>query len=65
MMQEVGFSMEHSKANREADLDQPPPIDDPVLSMIGVGCGVWEHEPGDAFVDRLRSEGPLAPPATR
>jgi hypothetical protein len=57
--------MELAKANREAGVDQPHPIDDPVLSMIGVGRRLWEQEPGDRFVDRLRSEDAPAPPATR
>jgi hypothetical protein len=30
---------------------------DPVLAMLGVGRKMWEQEPGDRFVDRLRSEG--------
>jgi hypothetical protein len=25
---------------------------------------LWETEPGDSFVERLRSENPIAPPAT-
>jgi hypothetical protein len=29
---------------------------DPVLSMLGVGKQLWEREPGDRFVERLRSE---------
>ena len=35
---------------------------DPVLSMLGVGKQLWESEPGDSFVERLRSETPVAPP---
>ena len=39
---------------------------DPVLSMLGVGKQLWEHESGDDFVERLRSEeglkSPLPPP---
>jgi hypothetical protein len=31
-------------------------INDPVLLMLGVGKHVWESEPGDKFVERLRSE---------
>lgn len=35
---------------------------DPVLSMLGVGKYLWAQEPGDAFVDRLRSEDPPPSP---
>ena len=55
--------MKLAKAHREEGLDQRHAIDDPVLSMIGVGRQLWEHEPGDAFVDRLRSEDAPPPPA--
>ncbi len=34
---------------------------DPVLSMLGVGKKLWEDEPGDRFVDRLRTEDLPAP----
>ena len=34
---------------------------DPVLLMLGVGKQLWRREPGDSFVERLRSED--APPA--
>jgi hypothetical protein len=29
---------------------------DPVLSMLGVGKQLWKREPGDRFINRLRSE---------
>ncbi len=29
---------------------------DPVLAMLGVGAQLWALEPGDSFVERLRSE---------
>jgi hypothetical protein len=29
---------------------------DPVLSMLGVGKQLWKREPGDRFIERLRSE---------
>ena len=29
---------------------------DPVLLMLGVGKQLWKREPGDRFVERLRSE---------
>jgi len=31
---------------------------DPVLLMLGVGKELWEREPGDKFIERLRSEDP-------
>lgn len=36
---------------------------DPVLAMLGVGRSLWEHESGDAFVERMRSEEELAVPS--
>ncbi len=38
---------------------------DPVLLMLGVGKQLWEHEPGDRFVERLRSEDVTAAPISR
>ena len=35
---------------------------DPILLMLGVGKHLWEREPGDKFIDRLRSED-VPPPA--
>src|SRR5579863_291496 len=29
---------------------------DPVLLMLGIGKQLWRREPGDSFVERLRSE---------
>jgi hypothetical protein len=42
----------------ERNLDGKPlsRTEDPVLSMRGVGQQLWEHEAGDRFVERLRSE---------
>jgi|SRR5271157_5562328 len=42
---------------------QPHPHEasDPVLSMLGVGKKLWEGEPGDRFVERLRTEDLPAP----
>ncbi len=37
--------------------------DDPVLAMLGVGRQLWELEPGDKFVERLRSEDLPVPAA--
>lgn len=30
--------------------------DDPVLRMVGVGRQLWSQEPGDEFIERLRSD---------
>jgi len=52
----------------ERDLRGKPPgqTEDPVLSMLGVGRQLWEHEAGDRFVERLRSEdAPAAPRPTQ
>ena len=35
-------------------------MSDPVLLMLGIGKQLWKSEPGDSFVERLRSED--APP---
>ncbi len=35
---------------------QDADISDPVLSMLGVGKQLWQQEPGDRFIERLRSE---------
>jgi len=42
--------------HREPDRDQAMGANDPVLAMLGVGRHLWELEPGDNFVERLRSE---------
>ena len=33
-------------------------MDDPVLAMLGVGKEMWEPEPGDHFIERLRPDNP-------
>src|ERR1700733_13805822 len=38
---------------------------DAVLAMLGVGKELWEFEPGDSFVERLRSEDLTAPPSVQ
>lgn len=38
--------------------------EDPVLSMRGIGRQLWEQEPGDSFIERLRSEDPPPSPVT-
>ncbi len=49
--------------HREQDRDQATGANDPVLAMLGVGRQLWELEPGDKFVERLRSEDLPVPPA--
>jgi hypothetical protein len=39
---------------------QRPETSDLVLLMLGIGKQLWKREPGDSFVERLRSED--APP---
>lgn len=42
--------------SRSEDNQQRQETNDPVLSMLGVGKHLWKREPGDRFIDRLRSE---------
>jgi hypothetical protein len=49
--------------HREQDRYQDAGANDPVLAMLGVGRQLWELEPGDSFVERLRSEDLPTPPA--
>ncbi len=42
--------------HREEYCDEGTAASDPVLAMLGVGRQLWELEPGDSFVERLRSE---------
>jgi hypothetical protein len=43
--------------SRKAVQQQPKETtDDPVLLMLGVGKHLWRREPGDRFIERLRSE---------
>jgi hypothetical protein len=49
--------------HREQDQDQATGANDPVLAMLGVGRQLWDLEPGDNFVERLRSEDLPVPPA--
>jgi hypothetical protein len=39
---------------------EPDETSDPILLMLGIGKELWRREPGDSFVERLRSED--APP---
>jgi len=49
--------------HREENRDEATGTNDPVLAMLGVGRQLWELEPGDSFVERLRSEDLPALPA--
>ncbi len=49
--------------HRDQDQDQARAANDPVLAMLGVGRQLWDSEPGDEFVERLRSENLPLPPA--
>jgi hypothetical protein len=51
--------------HRDEIRDQAVGANDPVLAMLGVGRQLWETEPGDNFVERLRSEDLPVPPAIR
>ena len=51
--------------HREEDCDEATGASDPVLAMLGVGRQLWELEPGDNFVERLRSEDLPVLPAIR
>jgi hypothetical protein len=52
-----------TRANREENSVPATPANDAVLAMLGVGRHLWESEPGDSFVERLRSEDlPVPPP---
>lgn len=52
-----------TKNDRETEKIQTDEPQDPVLLMLGVGKHLWEQEPGEYFVERLRSEDPPAPPS--
>jgi hypothetical protein len=56
-----------SPVQTEEKVSQKPPsrTEDPVLAMLGVGQQLWEHEAGNQFVERLRSEDIPAPPRPR
>ncbi len=47
--------MTNLDSNSEAE-DQHQETSDPILTMLGVGSDLWQHETGDSFVERLRSE---------
>jgi len=46
-------------------MDGTETLDDPVLAMLGVGHQLSEIEPGDEFVERLRSEDLPSAPSTQ
>jgi hypothetical protein len=56
-----------TKANIKSEMKhQRHETSDPVLLMLGVGKQLWKHEPGDSFIERLRSEDlPPSPVAGR
>jgi hypothetical protein len=39
-------------------------VDEAVLLMLGIGKQLWDGEPGDAFVERLRSDDAPGDPST-
>jgi len=47
-----------SVKTQDTQRDRPATSDDPVLRMLGIGKELWEQEPGDRFVERLRAEEP-------
>lgn len=53
------------KTERNLGGNPPSRREDPVLSMLGVGQQLWEHDGGNQFVERLRSEDSSAPPGPR
>jgi len=54
--------MRSTKKGEQLQKTRPTEPSDPVLAMLGVGRELWEQEPGDRFVERLRSEDAPAPP---
>jgi|ERR1035438_6033482 hypothetical protein len=48
--------MTNPKLISDAKQQQRQETNDPVLLMLGVGKQLWEGEPGDRFIERLRSE---------
>jgi hypothetical protein len=46
-------------ARRDKKNDRRRDENDPVLLMLGVGKELWEAEPEDRFIERLRSEAPV------
>jgi len=52
-----------SQFDRDAEENGTSQMEDPVLSMLGIGRHLWEQEPGEKFVERLRSEDSPTPPS--
>lgn len=57
--------MRLSKISEQAKHSPAGSKGDPVLRMMGVGRAIWEDEPADRFVERLRAGDEAAPPAPR
>lgn len=55
-LSKISAQGKHSPAGAKAD---------PVLRMMGVGRAIWESEPADRFVERLRAGDEAGPPASR
>jgi hypothetical protein len=53
------------QAEKNAGRKPPAQLEDPVLAMLGVGQQLWEHEAGDRFIERLRSEDLSIPQVRR
>jgi hypothetical protein len=57
----MGLSIVMAKSDIKNEAEQQRvEMSDPVLLMLGIGKQLWKSEPGDSFVERLRSED--APP---
>jgi hypothetical protein len=54
--------MNSIQTQKDASRMRPAGNEDPVLAMLGVGQQLWEHEAGNQFVERLRTEDVSAPP---
>src|SRR5450432_2840504 len=61
----MGAKYKIRPVHREGYCDEGTAGSDPVLAMLGVGRQLWELEPGDSFVERLRSEDLPVLPAIR
>lgn len=58
----MGAKYKINPLHREEQSDEGRAETDPVLAMLGVGEQLWDVEPGDSFVERLRSEDlPVVP----
>jgi hypothetical protein len=58
----MGAKYKIRSGTREEHYNKDTVASDPVLAMLGIGKQLWELEPGDSFVERLRSENlPVVP----